>query len=367
MLGEIMEEYYLASQKIDHQVLNGIADLVRVLDEDNKVVFVNRAMEELLGYDNEHMMCDIDGTPFNLDISQRALATGQVIQREEMIAGRYFSVKCSPIMGPQGSIIGVVEVFRNTTMEKKLQGELVEKNKLMTNETIAASRIQRTLLPPKGFLKAVKVDYLYMPSNILSGDIFDCFEINEDCMGVYIADSVGHGFAASMVTMFIKSVIRTLPKNILQYPSKTLQAINRRFSTLKLDIENYFTCFYGVYHHRDLTFTYANAGHLPLAMKVSDGKAEYLEAQGFPISRVFEKSVYKEGVAQVGCSDRILLMTDGIAESKNSQGEIFGEQRIEEVMENYTIDELQVLERMISEFVDVKQRDDMSALLLTFW
>lgn len=362
-----MEEYYLASQKIDHQVLNGIADLVRVLDEDNKVIFVNRAMEELLGYDIERMVCGIDGTPFNSAITQRALTTGQVIQREEMVAGKFFSVKCSPILGHNGSIIGVVEVFRNTTMEKKLQRELVEKNKLMTNETISASRIQKTLLPPKGFLKTVKVDYLYLPSNILSGDMFDCFEINEDCMGVYMADSVGHGFAASMVTMFIKSVIRTLPKNILQYPSKALQAIHRRFSTLKLDIENYFTCFYGVYNHRDFTFTYANAGHLPVAMKVADGKAQYLEAHGFPISRFFEKSVYKEEVTKIFCSDRLLFMTDGITEAKNSQGEVFGEGRVEEVMSRYSVDELRVLERMLYEFVDVKQRDDMSALLLNFW
>ncbi|MDO5715512.1 MAG: SpoIIE family protein phosphatase [Tissierellia bacterium] len=362
-----MKEYYLASQKIDYQVLNGIADLVRVLNSENKVIFVNRSMEQVLGYDIENKVCNIEGSPFNPEITERALATGQVIQREEIIDNNYFSVKCSPIIGLEGSIIGVVEVFRNITTEKKLQRELIEKNKLMTNETIAASRVQQTMLPEKGFVKNVKLDYLYMPSNILSGDIFDCFEINEDNIAVYIADTVGHGFAASMVTMFIKSVLRILPKHVLLYPGKTLKNINQRFSSLKLDIENYFTCFYGVYNRRDFTFTYANAGHLPLVMKCGEDKIEYLETEGFPISRLFVKSNYTEECIKLYCSDRLLFMTDGIIEAKNSEGKVFGLRKVEKIMLQHHIDEMKILKNELQKFLDTKQRDDMSALLLNFW
>ena len=80
-----MEEDYLYSQKIDHQVLNGIADPIRVLDSDERVIFVNEAMEKTLGYDRKNLLCDIDESIFNPDITRSVLRTGEVVQREEII------------------------------------------------------------------------------------------------------------------------------------------------------------------------------------------------------------------------------------------------------------------------------------------
>ena len=72
--------------------------------------------------------------------------SGEVIQREENIGSMVFSVKCSPIINKKGEILGVVEVFRNVTMARKLQKELIDKNRFMTNETNAASLIQKKVL-----------------------------------------------------------------------------------------------------------------------------------------------------------------------------------------------------------------------------
>ncbi len=183
-------------ENVDFQVLNAIADLVRVLDYKEKVVFVNKAMEDLLGYDPDKKVCILGEDLFDPEITKRALMSGEVIQREENIGSMVFSVKCSPIINKKGEILGVVEVFRNVTMARKLQKELIDKNRFMTNETNAASLIQKKVLPDKGFIKNLKVNYLYKPSTILSGDMFDVFQIDDDNIGMYIADSVGHGFAA---------------------------------------------------------------------------------------------------------------------------------------------------------------------------
>ncbi|WP_071026318.1 SpoIIE family protein phosphatase [Peptoniphilus raoultii] len=353
-------------EKIDMQILNGIADLVRVLDDKENVVFVNEAMEKALGYDRENGICYIDESVFNPEITRRALNEGIVIQRQETVMGQIYSVKCSPILGDEGKITGVVEVFRNVTVERKLQREILDKNREMTDETLAASKIQKTVLPPKGFLKNLKIDYFFRPSNILSGDMFDVFEINKDNIAIYIADSVGHGFAASMVTMFIKSLIRTLTKDVLLSPVRTLKSLSGRFKLLKLNIENYFTCFYGVFNVKKGIFTYANAGHQPLPIKVSYN-IENLEAEGFPISGFLKNFDYQEKTVKCYSGDKILFMTDGITEAKNMEGEVYGKDRVIEILRENDIDEIKILKEDIRSFMNVGQVDDMSAVLISMW
>lgn len=362
-----MKNYYLKTRKIDYQILDGIADLVRVLDAKENVVFANKAMSETLGYDKKNYVCDIDGTIFNPEITKRVLNSGEIIQRNEIIKGKEFSVKCSPVHDENKNIIGVVEVFRNITIQKKLQREIIEKNNFMTTETIAASRIQQTMLPEKGFIKNISVDYMYKPYNILSGDMFDVFEIDSENIAIYIADSVGHGFAASMVTMFIKSIIRTLPGDVLLNSVKTLEYINERFATLKLDIENYFTCFYGVYNTKKNVYTYANAGHMPFVMKISDGEVSYLEAKGYPISRFFKNASYEENSCKCYCSDRLLFMTDGVIESRNPLKEVYGLSRVEKIMKKHSKDEIKYLEEDLNKFMSGTLKDDISCMIVKFY
>ena len=353
--------------KIDFQVLNAIADLVRVLDYNEKVIFVNKAMEDLLGYDRDKKVCVIGEDLFDPEITRRALLSGEVIQREENIGSMIFSVKCSQIINKHWQILGVVEVFRNVTMARKLQKEIIEKNRFMTSETIAASIIQQTVLPKKGFIKNLKINYVYNPSTILSGDMFDVFEIDNENIAVYIADSVGHGFAASMVTMFIKSVIRTLEDSTLISPKKTLEEISERFTSLRLEIENYFTCFYGVYNRKEDKFVFSNAGHLPMPMRVRDREFKSLEAEGYPISRFFANPNYEENEIKLFSGDYLLFMTDGVVEARNSDKEVFGYDRVREIISNNNSDILEILESKLIEFNEGTQKDDISMLLVNVW
>jgi len=362
-----MVENYLKKRKIELQVLDAIADLVRVLDYNEKVVFVNKAMEELLGYDSDKKVCTLGDDLFNPEITRRALRSGEVIQREENIGNTIFSVKCSPIIGKDNKILGVVEVFRNVTMARKLQKEITDKNRFMTDETVAASIIQRKVLPEKGFLKNLKIDYLYKPSTILSGDMFDVFEIDSDNVAIYIADSVGHGFASSMVTMFIKTVIRTLDYSILISPKKTLKELCKRFTTLKLEMENYFTCFYGVYNRKEEKFTYSNAGHQPLPLLVSDNELIELKSAGFPISRFMKNPEYEEKDVEILTGDKILFMSDGVIEARNINRESFGLNRVHEILTNNAKDYINILESQLEDFIQGVQIDDISALLISIW
>lgn len=353
--------------KLNYQILNGIADLVRVLDTDNRVVFENRAMAEALGQDEGNLTCHISDSILKSEITKRTLETGEIIQREEIIDGKAFSVKCSPIVGSHKEIIGVVEVFRNTTYEKMLQKEIIEKNKSMTREMVQASKIQHSLLPDRGFLDNLQFDYTFNPSDVLSGDMFDIFKINNDNIGIYIADAVGHGFASSMITMFIKILVRNLSLSKLLTPSKTLAEVSKRFAKMNLDIEVYFALFYGVYNKKTGKFTFANAGHCPSPVIFNGENIISLETSGFPISRFFMNPTYEDYYVNLFCSDKILFMTDGITEAEDKEKEPFGTEKICEILKKNNVDELKIINEELQKFVWDAQKDDMTALLVKVW
>lgn len=366
MMDSIIKNYY-EKTKLNYQILNGIADLVRVIDTNNSVVFVNRAMEETLGYDTETLTCNLNQTFLKSDITRRTLETGEIIQREENLDGKSYSVKCSPIIGARGEIIGAVEVFRNTTYEKKLQREIINRNKQMTVEMIQASKIQQSLLPEKGFLSNLEIDYMYKPSDMLSGDMFDAFKINNDNIGIYVADVVGHGFASSMVTMFIRLLIRNLSVAKLLKPSKTIGEVNKRFAILNLDIEIYFTFFYGVYNKKTGKFIFSNAGHFPSPLLYDGENLVNLETTGFPISRFFAGVEYEDYYINLDCSDKILFMTDGVTETENRKKEPFGTERIGKILKEKSVDELELINKELMDFLYAEQKDDITALLIKVW
>lgn len=366
MVDSIIKNYY-EKTKLNYQILNGIADLVRVIDTNNSVVFVNKAMEETLGYNVEAKCCNFDKSFLKSDITRRTLETGEIIQREENLDGKSYSVKCSPIIGARGEIIGAVEVFRNTTYEKKLQREIINRNKQMTVEMIQASKIQKALLPEKGFLANLELDYIYSPSDMLSGDMFDVFKINNDNIGIYVADVVGHGFASSMVTMFIRILIRNLSVVKLLNPSRTLGEVNKRFSLLNLDIEIYFTFFYGVYNKKTGKFIFSNAGHFPSPLLFDGENLVNLETTGFPISRFFSGVEYENYYINLDCSNKILFMTDGITEAENREKEPFGTEIIGRVLRENSVDELKTINNELMNFLYADQKDDMTALLIKVW
>lgn len=360
-------EYIFSKSKLNFQILDAIVDLVRIINDKNEVIYVNKAMKDVLGHDDEKYLCEIDQSILNPYITKRTLETGEVIQREEMIGENQFSVKCSPIIGSEGEILGVVEVFRNISTETRLLNEIMDKNKSMTIEMNQAQKIQNTLLPEKGFLENINVNYFYKPSNKLSGDMFDVFKINEDNYAVYIADSVGHGFAASMVTMFIRFVMRTLTKNTLLTPSKTIKELWTRFCTLNLDIELYFTFFYGVYNRKSSKFIFSNAGHYPSPIFVSDGEVKELEISGYPISRIFSEVEYEDYEVELKVSDKLLFMTDGLVDTRNVNKEEYGIERVKSILSKNQIDELKTLRDSVYKFMWQEQKDDITALLLKVW
>lgn len=357
-----IEEYHM----LNYQVLESMADWVRVVDYDGNILYANKAMKDFLGENIVGMKCyEAYGKsePCGFCISKRSIETKETIQKEEIIMDKYFSIKSSPVLDEDGNVIAAVEVFRDVTRERKLELELIEKNRKMSNDLLFAKRLQRRILPKSGIYDNLKINHLYKPSEMLSGDMFDIYYIDEDNIGIYICDVVGHGITASMMTMFVRQTMRAIKEDILS-PSRALEQLHQRFVTLDLGVDKYFTIFYAIYNIKNRNLKYSNAGHNCIPIKYNHDGISLLKTNGFPISLIFNEIDYKENQINLRIGDKILFYTDGITEVKNIDGEEFGIERVVKLIEEDKVNVLNRIVRSVENFRWGDQEDDFAMVLM---
>ena len=311
---------------LNYRILEGMADWVRVMDSEGQVIFTNSAMKESLGEEILNKECYklyCRNEKCSFCIISRSIETGKTVQKEEIIKGQYYSVKSSPVKNQDDEIVGAVEVFRNVTRERKLEFQLIERNKKISMDLLFARRIQERALPKMGVYDNIKINYIFQASEMLSGDLFDVFYIDEVNTGIYICDVAGHGIAASMMTMFIKQAMRSVKDEVLS-PALALSELHNKFSTLELEADKYFTIFYGVYNKETHKFTYSNAGHNCYPIKFNTEEIEPLKIKGYPITMLFDEVEYKEKEVKLEKGDKVLLYTDGITEDRDHNEKQFG-------------------------------------------
>lgn len=181
-----------------------------------------------------------------------------------------------------------------------------------------AVKIQREFLPkqlpaPEG----LGFDVLWRPASYVSGDIYDVLRLDEHHVGVFIADAVGHGVPAALVSIFIKQSIKTrqiTPGIGAGYrvlpPGEALATLNRAMIELDAGSASLGTAAYGVIDTRTQRLTIARAGHpAPLLLR-GDGETQWLEPDGAMLG-IFAEEVFEELVIDLEDGDRFLLYSDG--------------------------------------------------------
>lgn len=351
---------------LNYQVLDGMADWVRVVSKEGLVIYANKAMKRDLGEDIVGSSC------YNIltkedrcvhCITLQSIFSGETFQKEEIVNGRYYSVKSSPVRNVDGDIVAAVEVFRDVTRERKLELELLERNKLISEDLKFARKVQEKILPRQGMFENLNIEYIYKASEMLSGDMFDVFRIDDEKIGIYISDVAGHGIAASMLTMFIKQMMRDI-KDEIKSPSKALLELHKRFIEFGLEPDKYFTIFYGVYNRTESTFSYSNAGHNCYPIKFNSIDVNPLKMKGYPITILFDEMNYEEKQVKLNIGDKILLYTDGITEAMDYNGKQFGIEGVLDTVKNHPDNLLHEIEDKFIIHSWGEQKDDYALVLV---
>lgn len=346
-------------------IVEGMTDWVRVIDTDNIVLYSNKKLREDIGRDLNSEKCYSlfgQNEKCSICISCKALITGKPEMKEVEFNNRIFNVVSSPIRNSRDEMVAAVEVFRDITNYKELTKELNSKNKMMLDDIKFAQNMQDRMLPLRGIYNGLMLDYIYKPSEMLSGDMFDIFKINDRYAGIYICDVVGHGVSASLLTMFVRQSLRTLGRN-QHNPEKIMKEIHKMFLSLNLDADKYFSLFFGIYDRVSKEFSYVNAGHNTNPLLITNNKVNLLEARGYPICNIFEYVEYDISTVKLKLNDKLLFYTDGIIEARNKDKEEFGENKLIEIAENAN-NILQDIYSEIKRFSYGDLEDDCAIMLL---
>lgn len=212
----------------------------------------------------------------------------------------------------------------------RLHAEVLEKRRL-EGELSIGRRIQRTFLPerdPKvpNFDIAGATD----SSEVVGGDYYDFIRIADGHLGITVADVSGKGIPAALImASYRASLIAEIRNN---YSIRTVFAKVNKLLWESIEADRFVTAVYGVLDLSGRRFTYVNAGHNPgLVVRAGSGKIDHLEATG-PLLGTFESATYKERQTQIAPGDVLVLYTDGVTEAMSPDGELFGMERLEDVV-----------------------------------
>jgi hypothetical protein len=155
---------------------------------------------------------------------------------------------------------------------------------------------------------------LFLPAEWVSGDIYNIVRLDEQHIGFYVADVVGHGIPAALLTIFVKQALvmrETIESNYRIFPpAEVMNNLNARMAAQKLSGYQFATCCYCLLNLKTLHLTYARAGHpYPVLVRPREEPLQ-LEIRGSLLG-VFEQSEYGQQTIQLQRGDKFLLYSDG--------------------------------------------------------
>ncbi len=257
---------------------------------------------------------------------------------------------------------GIEDLLRQRADKERLEEELR-----------IARQIQMSLLPAQGAvsLPGLRIAALCLPAAEVGGDYYDLLPLSATRLGVLIADVSGKGTSAALYMAELKGLVLSLSR-IYDSPAQLLVEANKILAA-HLDSRSFVTMTYAIVDVGARSMRYARAGHNPiLHLEAKTGRTKVLTPEGLGLGldrgARFEQ-ILEEAEAPLDSGDIFFFFTDGLSEAMNGRAELFGEQRLREILEQSELLSMEELkERILAEirtFVgEEAQHDDMTLVIL---
>jgi sigma-B regulation protein RsbU (phosphoserine phosphatase) len=245
-----------------------------------------------------------------------------------------------------------------------------EKERLQTELEIARE-VQNQLYPKEAPpMRGLKLTVCNDSARMVSGDYYDYQEIAGGKMAFAIGDVAGKGISAALLMATIQAGLRA--QISLNQPGVEL-CVSLVVSRLNKQVfantapEKYTTFFFATFDESSRTLTYTNAGHLSPLLFRGNGDVQALDSNG-TIVGAFPGAIYGESTINLGPGDLLLCYTDGITEPENPYGEMFGEERLIDLVKKHSRRDDREILQIILEAVrswtgSPELQDDMTLLL----
>jgi sigma-B regulation protein RsbU (phosphoserine phosphatase) len=199
---------------------------------------------------------------------------------------------------------------------------LAESQRELATEVNRAARYVQSLLPSPLTTGPVKINWRFVPSTQLAGDMFGYHWLDKKHLAIYLLDVSGHGVGAALLAVSAANVLASggLPGVDLRDPGQVMTKLNEMFQMERQD-GKYFTIWYGVYRPSDRKLAYCNAGHPP-ALLWASGTITELDADGPAVGMVPDLP-YGTHTAEVAEGAKLLVYSDGVFEIEKPDGQMW--------------------------------------------
>ncbi len=222
-----------------------------------------------------------------------------------------------------GNMAGSLRMAMDELEQETLRRERLE------HELHIAAELQLALLPEAPpTMKGLDLLGWSRPAKEVGGDFYDFIELGPDRLAVAIGDATGKGLPAALLVTECWSVMRTLVEDT-ESPAELLRRTNAALSRRIRASGRFVTLFFMIVDVRRGILRFASAGHNPpLLVGVDENRRLRLTAEeGFPLG-VVARGRFSEHEVPLEPGDTLLLYSDGLTEAQNSQGELYGEDRV---------------------------------------
>lgn len=261
------------------------------------------------------------------------------------------------------------------TLDKAISEALERKQAAVDRERLLglgrelelARHIQESLVPhafPED--DRVSVHGSMKPAAEVGGDLFDCFFLEPGRLAFTIGDVSGKGIGAAIFMAVCRTVLRVAARKGLS-PGECLYEAHQFLHGDRRVHSTYVTCFYGIIDLGSGQVEYSRAGHNPPYLVRGNVAEELSSAGGLPLG-LMRSVKYGTATKQLEPGDTLVLFTDGITEAMNPHQELYGDERLSELLGQRVAsiaveDVVQLVIDEASEFAGgARQSDDMTVL-----
>jgi len=250
------------------------------------------------------------------------------------------------------------------------QAAIALENARLYKEQLSISEIIRTsLLPQKTMqVEGLDISYRYIPSMELSGDYYELIQIEPGRIGLAVADVAGKGTPAAIYTARTKYILKSYA-SAGHLPARVLTLVNQMLVT-ETAPDKFISCFYSLIDLERKRIYYSSGGHEPpIFWDAQREECHLLENDGLLLG-IEPDAVFTQKSIKFGRGDMLVIYTDGVTEARDVTGEIFGTERLMELVSRHADQGPEALVNRIHASVQRYTRrqlgDDLTLLAVRF-
>jgi sigma-B regulation protein RsbU (phosphoserine phosphatase) len=211
----------------------------------------------------------------------------------------------------------------------RLYSQVVRHEQQLERDLGMARQVQLRLLPstvPQH--RNAEFAARFLPARSIGGDLYDFVEYDADRSAIILGDVSGKAAPAALFAALVSGIMRSAALQA-PAPAEMLKLLNDALQERKLESQ-YVTMVYAVWNDDNRTLQVANAGAVP-PIFCRGGEITNMRIEGFPLG-MFPEAEYEEFTVSTQPGDAFVFVSDGITDAENTQGEMYGTDRLNGIL-----------------------------------